>query len=47
MAEILIVLALIQLVVLVFMKSVGDSNKEYDDDVATLARGEKWRRDNE
>ena len=45
--KILVALGAIQLVVLAFMKAIGDSNKEYDDDVARMARIEKWRQDNE
>ena len=47
MAEILMALVLIDMILMVAWAKVGKINKEYDDDVATLARGEKWRRDNE
>ena len=47
MIKILMALGAIQLVVLAFMKSAGGSNKEYDDDIARMARIEKWRQDNE
>ena len=47
MMKILIVLVLIDVVLLACWARIGKNNKEYDDDVATLARGEKWRRDNE
>ena len=47
MVKILIFLGAVQLVVLAFMKSTNDSNKEFDDDVARMARIEKWRQDNE
>ena len=45
--KILVALGAIQLVVLAFMKTVGDSNKKFDDDVARMARIEKWRQGNE
>ena len=45
--KILVALGAIQLVALAFMKATGDSNKEFDDDVARMARIEKWRQDNE
>ena len=47
MVKILIFLGAVQLVVLAFMKATGDSNKKFDDDVARMARIEKWRQDNE
>ena len=47
MVEIIIFLGAVQLVVLAFMKSTGNSNKEFDDDIARMARIEKWRQDNE
>ena len=47
MIKILVALGAIQLVALAFMKTTGDSNKEFDDDVARMARIEKWRQDNE
>ena len=47
MVEIIIFLGVVQLVVLAFMKATGGSNKEFDDDVARMARIEKWRQDNE
>ena len=47
MIKILVILGAIQLVVLALMKAIGDSNKEYDDDIARMARIEKWRQDNE
>ena len=47
MVKILVALGAIQLVVLAFMKATSDSNKEFDDDVARMARIEKWRQDNE
>ena len=47
MVKILVTLGAIQLVVLAFMKATGDSNKEFDDDIARMARIEKWRQDNE
>ena len=47
MVKILVALGAIQLVALAFMKATGDSNKEFDDDVARMARIEKWRQDNE
>ena len=37
MIKILMALGAIQLVVLAFMKATGDSNKEFDDDVARMA----------
>ena len=45
--KILVILGAIQLVALAFMKAIGDSNKEFDDDIARMARIEKWRQDNE
>ena len=47
MVKILVVLGVIQLMIGVFIKATGDSNKEYDDDIARMARIEKWRQDNE
>ena len=47
MVKILVALGVIQLVALAFMKVANDSNKEFDDDVARMARIEKWRQDNE
>ena len=47
MIKILVALGAIQLVVLAFMKSADNSNKEFDDDVARMARIEKWRQNNE
>ena len=47
MLKILMVLGAVQLMVLAFMKAIGDSNKEFDDDIARMARIEKWRQDNE
>ena len=45
--KILVALGAIQLVVLAFIKAAGDSNDKFDDDVARMARIEKWRQDNE
>ena len=45
--EIIIFLGAVQLVVLALMKATGGSNKEFDDDIARMARIEKWRQDNE
>ena len=45
--KILVALGAIQLVVLAFMKATGDSNNEFDDEVAIMARIEKLRQDNE
>ena len=47
MMEIIIFLAAVRLVVLALMKATGGSNKEFDDDIARMARIEKWRQDNE
>ena len=47
MVKILVILGAVQLVVLAFMKAAGDSDKEFDDDIARMARIEKWRQDNE
>ena len=47
MIKILVALGAVQLVVLAFMKAAGDSDKEFDDDIARMARIEKWRQDNE
>ena len=47
MVKILVALGAIQLVALAFMKATSDSNKEFDDDAARMARIEKWRQDNE
>ena len=47
MVKILVTLGAIQLVALAFMKATSDSNKEFDDDVARMARIVKWRQDNE
>ena len=47
MVKILVALGAIQLVVLAFMKSAGNSNNKFDDDVARMARIEKWRQNNE
>ena len=47
MIKILVALGAIQLVVLAFMKAAGDSDKEFDDDIARMVRIEKWRQDNE
>ena len=47
MIKILVVLEAVQLVALAFMKVTSDSNKEFDDDIARMARIEKWRQDNE
>ena len=47
MVKILVALGAIQLVALAFMKAIGDSNKEFEEDVARMARIEKWRQDNE
>ena len=47
MVKILVVLGAVQLVVLAFMKATCNSNKEFDDEIARMARIEKWRQDNE
>ena len=47
MIKIIIFLGAVQLVVLAFMKATGNSNKEFDDEIARMARIEKWRQDNE
>ena len=47
MVKIIIFLGAVQLVVLAFMKVTGGSNKEFDDEIARMARIEKWRQDNE
>ena len=47
MVKILVALGAVQLVVLAFMKATNNSNKEFDDDIARMARIEKWRQDNE
>ena len=47
MVKILVILGAVQLVVLAFIKAAGDFDKEFDDDIARMARIEKWRQDNE
>ena len=47
MVKIIVALGAVQLVVLAFMKATTNSNKEFDDDVARMARIEKWRQGNE